>query len=202
MHYAHHERAEHLVEPEAAEAPVEARDRRVVLGMPVGRRRLPVGVAVRVVTVPVGMDVHRRRDRGDPAHDPRHVEKAEQDQHERHRELHGEAEPGRDHHAEDDDRAAHGDDGQGVADAPEHADERGGADPSLPGDDGGDGDHVVGIGRVPHAEEEAEENDRHRGGHAHSPPQVPAPRSPVRESALATIRSPATEMTSALATGR
>src|SRR5438045_2321854 len=106
------------------------------------------------------------------------------------------AEPARDHHAEDDDRATHGDDGQGVADAPEHADERGGADPSLPGDDGGDGDHVVGIGRVPHAEEEAEENDRHRGGHAHSPPQVPAPRSPVCESALATIRSPATEMTS------
>ena len=52
-------------------------------------------------------------------------------------------------------------------DAPEHADQRGGTDPTRAGDDGGDGDHCDRDRRVPYAEEEAEEKDR-RG----RPPKV------------------------------
>jgi hypothetical protein len=46
--------------------------------------------------------------------------------------------------------------GEGVAGAPERADDRGAAQGALAADDGGHGDDVIGIGGVAHPEEEPE----------------------------------------------
>src|SRR5439155_11690793 len=81
------------------------------------------------------------------------------------RELHRQADPRGDHDPEEDDRAADEDDGQGVTDAPQGADEGGAPDLALAAHDRGDGDHVVGIGGVPHPEEEAQEDHREERGH-------------------------------------
>ena len=59
--------------------------------------------------------------------------------------------------AEHDNRGADGDDSDGVSAAPEHADERRFEDGALAADDGGDGDDVIGIGGVAHAEHQADD---------------------------------------------
>lgn len=46
-----------------------------------------------------------------------------------------------------------------MADAPECPYDRRASEPLFPGDDGGDGDDVVGVGGVAHAQEEAEGED-------------------------------------------
>ena len=62
----------------------------------------------------------------------------------------------RDHHVEQDDGAAHQHDGHGVPDAPQAPDQSGAPGAPLPAHDRGDGDHVVGVRRMSHAEEEAQ----------------------------------------------
>src|SRR6185295_15229000 len=77
---------------------------------------------------------------------------------------------------EQDDRAAHEQDGQRVAHPPEHADGGRSAQGPLAADDGGHGNHVIGVGRVPHPEEEAEEQHRAEAHAAHYPATTrPAP---------------------------
>src|SRR5262249_57172704 len=66
-------------------------------------------------------------------------------------------------------------DRDGVAEAPEHADQDGAAERPLAADDRGHGDHVVGIGRVSHAEEEPEAHDRQQGAHDCPSPTRPPP---------------------------
>jgi len=85
---------------------------------------MSVTVAVHVVAMPMRVSVRS----GAPAElvanrldEPGEVPQPEHDQHEGHRHLHGQAEGGRDHDAEDDDRAADDDDGQGVAEPPQAA---------------------------------------------------------------------------------
>ncbi len=57
---------------------------------------------------------------------------------------------------EKDDRRSDQKHGERVTHAPEGADEAGRAYVFLPGDDGGDGHDVVGVCRVPDAQEEAD----------------------------------------------
>jgi hypothetical protein len=97
------------------------------------------------------------------------IEGAEQNEHEADGELHRQTEAGRDDQGEEDDSRSDGEDSDGVADAPEGADDGCASEPFFAGDDGGDGDDVVGVGGVAHAEEEAERKDSdeayRRGGH-------------------------------------
>ena len=54
-----------------------------------------------------------------------------------------------------------------MAEPPDRTDQRGASHRALPADDGGNGDHVVGIGCVTHTEEETEREqgkDRTQGG--------------------------------------
>ncbi len=88
------------------------------------------------------------------------VHPAEQDEHEADGELHGEADARRDDQSEDDDAYADSEDGDGVACSPERADPGGTADATFAADDGGDCDDVVGIRCMPHAQNEAQNENR------------------------------------------
>ena len=96
---------------------------------------------------------------GDLLHDACEIEQAEHDEHDRDAELHRQTGARRYLHAEEDDERAHNKDGHGMAKAPYGTDEGGVADASLLADDGGDGDDVVGVSRVPHAEHQAQTGD-------------------------------------------
>jgi hypothetical protein len=91
--------------------------------------------------------------------DTHHGGPAQQDQHEGHRELHGEPDPRRDDHLEEDDGPARDQDRDGVADPPQHPEQGRGPETALAADDGAHRDHVVRIGRVADTEEEPQGGD-------------------------------------------
>ena len=112
--------------------------------------------------------LHRVRGREgfrQPAHDAGKIQNSEEDEHQADGELHGEADASGNDDAEEDDGGADGENRERVAESPENADEGGVADAALAADDGGDGDDVVGIGGVTHAEEETENDDRDESDH-------------------------------------
>ena len=104
-------------------------------------------------------DVRMDVGRADRAAHPRQGENAEQDQHDADGEFHRQTEPWRDHDPEHDDRRADRHDRQGVPDAPGGADQRRARHAALATDDRRNGDHMVGVGRMPHPEEEAEQQE-------------------------------------------
>src|SRR5215472_5542085 len=119
--HAHHERAEDLVEAEPAEAEIEAGQRSVVVSVAVIARPRRMLVGMHVVSV----RMRRRPERAE------HAQRAEQYQHQRHRQLHGQSHTWRDDGAEDDDGEPGQHDGHRVADTPESAYEGGAPKPSV-----------------------------------------------------------------------
>jgi len=143
-----------------------------VFGVSVHAVSMAVEMLVRVVAV--GMEVgvsagHRGREAlGDPAGYSGEIQDAEQNQHDADGQLHGETEPGRNDHVEQDDGGAHRENGESMPEAPEGTDQGSALNGSLPADDSGDGDHVIGIRGVPHAEHEANQRYRHQATHSSS----------------------------------
>ena len=130
---------------------------------------MPVKMQMVVVLVEVGMpSCHTRMAGGEffakPFHGSGEIEGAEQDQHQAHGEFHGEAGARRNDYAEQDDGAADDGDGQRVAAAPEDADETGFGDGTLAANDCGNGNDVIGIGGVAHAEKKAEDENGETAG--------------------------------------
>jgi len=70
-----------------------------------------------------------------------------------------------DRQVEHDDASAHQNDGDGMAEPPEDADQSRMADALLAADDGGHGDHVIRVGRVPDAQQETKPDDREQRDH-------------------------------------
>ena len=107
--------------------------------------------------------------RADRAPHPCQGENAEQDQHDADREFHRQTEPRRNDDPEHDDRCTDRHDRDGVSYAPGGADQRRARHAALAADDRRDGDDVVGVGRMPHPEEEAEKQEGHdvQGGSGH-----------------------------------
>src|ERR1035437_825192 len=94
------------------------------------------------------------------------VAEPEQDEHQGHAELERQPDARRHRDAEHDERAAHEQHRQRVADAPETADPRGAAETVLARDDGRDRDDVIGVRRVLQPEQEAEHSGG-QGAHHH-----------------------------------
>lgn len=125
---------------------------------------VPMIVQVGVVLVEVGVLADDVRVRGgklfaQPFGNAGQIEDAEQDEHEADRKFHGEADAGRDDQVKEDDGGADNHDGDGVAESPECTDEGSAAEGTFAADDGGDGDNVIGIGGMTHAEEETNHQD-------------------------------------------
>ena len=143
MDQAHDQRPGELIQPHAAEPAVEPRERRRLGGVGMRVRLVVMLVAVDVVAVAVRMRVGHpvvaarlRHAFADAMEHALQCERAQHHQHHAHRELEREAHPRRDDPAQEDDAAAHGQDGERVADAPGDPDERGVPRPPVPGDDG------------------------------------------------------------------
>ena len=164
VHRADDERAQRLIKFRAAKPAIEFRGRNGFFGMSVGGGLVAVDVAVHVIAVQmrvlvdgivitVGGDIFHR------AKGCAQIERAEQDQHKGDAEFQAHPEALRNHDAEEDDGSANDEQRQAVADAPENSGPGGAPDLALPANDGGNGDDMIGIGRVPHAEKEAEEQD-------------------------------------------
>ena len=107
----------------------------------------------------------RREALGHAAQATGQVQDPQADEHDRHRELHGQPDGGRDDHVEHDDQHPDDDDRDRVPEPPQRADQGRVRESPAAVQDRGDGDHVVGIGRVAHAEQEAEAGEREQLGH-------------------------------------
>ena len=140
----------------------EETPRRVDVGMRVDVSAVDVRVAVHGLEMPVvvvGGEM-RRRNRVEPPRGVAESQRAEQDQHRGDEQLEAARDAGPEREPPADDQRARQGEGHHVADAPEHADQRAVGEARLPRDDRGDGDEMVGVGRVLEAEDEAEENGR------------------------------------------
>ena len=122
-----------------------------------------IGGLIMGVQVFMGVPMHRRR-RGEPLGDARHgagqVQDAEQDQHDRHCQLHAQPYRRRDHHLERDDRDSDHEHGHRVTEAPERPDQRAVQEALAAGENRGHRDDVIGVGGMPHAEQKAESGER------------------------------------------
>ena len=112
---------------------------------------------VNVIAVLMRMIV---RDMANFAFEAAQIEKAENDEHERDTEFQTHADAFGNDDAEQNDRAANNEQREAVTDSPKNSSECGFADLALSADDRRHGDDVIGIGRVAHAEEEAEKQNR------------------------------------------
>jgi hypothetical protein len=122
--------------------------------MPVIRLALNLDMAVNVVAMSMGVmpascnsDNLARAGQG---------QDAEQEKHDSNSEFHRQAKPRRDHDTEQNDGPAHHHDCDRVSNAPGCPDHRRSTHSALTTDDCANGDDVVRVGGVPHAEEEAE----------------------------------------------
>jgi len=100
-----------------------------------------------------------------PAHSPREIQNSENNQHKANGELHGETDSRWNYDAEQDDGGAHNENRYGVTEPPERTDQSALTNAALAADDRRDGDDVVRIGSVAHAEEEAESNNGEESDH-------------------------------------
>ena len=98
----------------------------------------------------LGVRVSGSESVGDPLRDPGKVQDAQQDEHETDRQFHRQPDFYRDRQVENDDARSNHENRQRVAQTPESADQAGMTNAVLAAHDRGDGDDVVGIGRVPH----------------------------------------------------
>ena len=168
MHHTNDERTRQLVEADAADMVVEPGLRRLIVAVSVRERPVAVAVTVHVVAVLVRMRVllgALAELVAHVLHEGRQIPESEHHQHERDRHLHRQADCGRDHHTEEDDGASDDGDREGMAHAPQTADQDAGPQPSLSRDDRADGDDVIRVRGMTHAEQEAERN---HGGRCHA----------------------------------
>src|SRR5271155_3786896 len=123
-----------------------------------------MSVSVITVTVRVRMSLPRysrpRRKRvGYPLKHAGQVQDTQENQHQADGKFHRKTDARWNHPAEQDDSAAHQEDRERMTHTPKCANQRGVADLSISGNDGCNGDYVVGVGGVAHSEEEAQRDD-------------------------------------------
>jgi hypothetical protein len=131
--------------------------------------RMPVQIVTVRMEVIVDVEVlyagNARMRINRPAHaadaHARQGEDAEQDEHDADGKFHRHGKPRRNDDPEHDDRTADRHDGDGVPDAPSGGDQRRPRHAALATDDCRNGDYVVGVGRMPHPQEEAEKKEGH-----------------------------------------
>ena len=141
--------------------------RRNLFAVMLSRRLMgvPMIMKVGIVLVDMGMFADDVRMRGreflaEPLGDAGQVENAEKDEHEADSEFHGESDARGNHDIKKDDGGADEDDGDGVTESPVCTDESGAGEGTLAAYNRRDGDDVIGIGSMAHAEKEA---DRENG---------------------------------------
>lgn len=170
MHDPDRNGTQRLVEARAAEPAIEFGGRDCFLRMSVRAALVSVGVAVDIIPVAMRVLVIRvvaaiRAYFIHGAQSRAQVERAEEDEHERDAKLETHPETFGDDDAEKNDGPADDKEGEAMADAPEESGPGRASNAALPAHDRRDRDDVIGIGRVPHAKEEAKKQDGKERGH-------------------------------------
>ncbi len=125
---------------------------------------MDVLMTMRSMLMRMGMDnlcvlVSGRESVGDPLRDPGKVEHTQQNQHQADREFHRQPNLYWNYQVEENNSGSNYQNRQRMAKPPEGADQAGMTNAVLAAYDRGDGDDVVGIGGVPHPEEESESDN-------------------------------------------
>ena len=102
----------------------------------------------------------------DPSRSAAEIQHAQEDQHQPDRQFHGQPKAWRDRQVEHDDSRADQHNGDGMTETPKHTDHTRMADALLPADNSRDRDHVIGIGGMTDAQQEAHANDGQETNHA------------------------------------
>jgi hypothetical protein len=114
-----------------------------------------VGIVLMHVSVLAGdMRMGRGKSLAEPFRDAGEIQNAEQNQHQPHREFHGQTDARGNHHLKKNDGGAYQNNGDGVTQSPKRADQRGLGQGTFAAHDRGDRDDVVGIRGMAHAEKE------------------------------------------------
>ena len=164
MDHADDDRPQHPINSRSSEPAIKTRGRNRILCVAVPDWLVAMRMVMHVIAMLVRMVMRSDRAVKD-AIECAQIEQAEQDEHESNAKFQTEPDPFRNDQAEEDDPAANTQKSEAVADTPENSSERGFADFSLPADDGGDGNDVIGVGRMAHSKEESEEEDAKQRGH-------------------------------------
>jgi len=101
----------------------------------------------------------------EPAHGSGEIQNAQQNQHQRHGEFQGQAEPRRNRKSKQNDGRSDHQNGDGVADSPENADQASTRNRLFPADNGRYRDHMVGIGGMAHPKKESDAENEQDAGH-------------------------------------
>src|SRR6516165_1089124 len=125
-------------------------------------------MAVHVVAVDMRMGVNGAilssgQSVSEPLQDSRQVQNAQNNEHESHGKFHGQPHTRRNDYAERNDDRTHEKNREGVSQSPEHSNQRRLSRPPLTANDGADGDDVVRIGCVTHAQKEAQQDYSNQG---------------------------------------
>ena len=177
VNQSHRQRTQRLIQTELAENAVHPADGCGFGSVAMLFGIVPMHMAVNEIAMNVRMRMRMRvrmrmrgigggRERlGDPAREACKIQNSQQDQHQADGQLHGEAEPRRNYHSKKNDRRAHQKNRDGMAQSPQHSDQSGLTDAALAAHDGGDGDHVVRIGGVAHAQKKSQRDDGEQSDH-------------------------------------
>lgn len=121
---------------------------------------MPVVVHVGIMFVEMGvfagdLGMRGREFFAEPSGDAEEVEDPEEDEHKANGKLHREADTRGNHQIEKDDGGADENDGDGVTESPKSTDKRSFGERTFAAHDGGDGDDVVRVRGMAHAQKEA-----------------------------------------------
>jgi len=169
MNNAHHQGAKLLIETDPAKQSIEPGQGRLGMAVRVRVRRVPVSVAVYVVSMAVRMPMDDfrilGRNRTGGAHEARNIHDAKDNQHQSHGKLHGEPDSRGDYDIKKNDDGTHDKNRQGVSDTPENAGHRSFQQVALAAYDRGHRNHVVGIGGMAHPEKKSHRDNREKTDH-------------------------------------
>jgi hypothetical protein len=166
MNQTHYERANVLVQVALAEDAIHPGERGVVI-----RVRVSMRMDMSVDEAAMGMRVSMNDFRftvfgsGDGTKETGDVHQSEDDEHNGNRQLHAQAEANWNDEVKENDSRADDENRGGMADAPECPDERGSRTAAMICDDGGDGNDVIGVGGVAHAEKKSQGEDGEKADH-------------------------------------
>jgi glycine C-acetyltransferase len=187
VHQANGQRPKKLIKPKPPQHPLKSAPWRLVrlnrVQVHVDLRAVAVNVLVNDAVMLVTMRVHhaallvvRRIAVGDALRHPGQVQNAEQNQHQPDGQLHREADARWNDNVEQNNRGADTEDGDGVANPPQHANHARLPDAPLPADDRGNGNHMVGVRGMAHAEDKSQTDNCQQIHHAALSPACPIPR--------------------------
>ena len=169
MHNAHDQRPQQLVERAPSNVAVQAEERILIEVMRVIIRIVMVGMCMDESTVTMRVRVTRPYAACDGRYsirETRQIPATEHDQHQADGKLHGQSQPNWNHDVEKDNGAAYEKDGKRMTESPEDADQRGTFSAPLLTDDRRHGNHVIGVGGVPHPQEKSNRDNGNQANHA------------------------------------